>query len=447
MMDVKGASGNAGPLGILACAGPLPIEVAQAGVRQGRKVHIVAIDGFAGPGIAHFPHERVSLGQLGRMLSSFHRAGVAEIVIAGGMERPNLLALRIDWGFVRHLPTILALTRGGDDSVLRRIVRFFEAQGFAVVGASDVAPGLLARAGPLTRIAPGPDQQTALERAARLIEGLGSFDIGQAVVARPDGIVAIEGARGTDAMLGDLAPEGPGSGLAEGGVLVKLAKPGQEMRIDLPTIGPETVRRAEAAGLTGIAVGADAAIVLERERVVEMADAAGLFVLGLESRATFCNGTMNDAGADVVQGNMLRVAARRAPTPADRRDIAIGRRLLAEMRVHGAGAAAVVSREHVRAVSGRLPLPAMVATQARSQTWGRRAVKSRIGVLVIDGEVPAGERSGEALLDAPLFLAAMESRLAGIVLLGGIADAERRSQIEAWANEAGVFLMVLEGEP
>lgn len=446
MTKGRAPAGAARPLGILACAGPLPIEVAEAGIRQGRPVHIVAIDGFAGDAVARFPHERVSLGEVGRILASFRRAGVSEIVIAGAMVRPNLLELRIDWGFVANLPTVLALTKGGDDSVLRRIVRFFEGHGLVVVGAGEVAPELLAPSGPMTRAEPSPEAQRAITRGAALIAALGPFDIGQGVVVGEGGVIAVEGVRGTDAMLRDLGPGGAGERLARGGVLVKLAKPGQEMRIDLPTIGPETVRKATAAGLAGIAVGAGSAIVLERAELVALSNAADLFVVGLEPRGNRIDDAVEvepfgtEATADGLPDSPLVVAARRAPTPADRRDIGIGRRLMAVLRAHGAGIGAIVSREHVLAVAARLPLPAVVAALGRPASWGRRALLRRLGVLVIDGRRD-GAPPVAALLDAPLFRATLESGLAGVVLLGELPAGETGEAIRAWANEAGVFLM------
>ena len=437
---------KAGPLGILACGGPLPLEVAEAGRRQGRAIHIVAIDGFASPEVTRFPHETVSLGQLGRMLASFKRAGVAEMVIAGAMQRPNLLRLKVDWGFFRHLPKVLALTKGGDDSVLRRVIRFFEGEGLTVVGAGDVAPELLAPAGAIAARPPSLAQGEAMARAARLIAALGRYDMGQGVVAGPDGIVAVEGTRGTDAMLRDLGPGGVNEGLGRGAVLVKLAKPGQEMRIDLPTIGPETVRRADAAGLAGIGVGAGAAIVLERARLASEADAAGLFVIGLDAASVGASEAEPTAGIAPGEAGLdvavkLQVVARRAPTPADRRDIAIGRQLMGVVRAHGAGRAAIVSREHVLAVSGRLPLPAFVAAQGRPASWGRRAVRGRLGVVVVDGS------DLDQVLDAALFRAAMQSGIAGLVLLGPLPEGDRRREIVAWADEAGVFLMAAELRP
>lgn len=442
MTETMPAVGTPGPLGILACAGPLPLEVADAAQRQGRSVHIVAIEGFASGDVARFPHERVKLGQLGQLLASFERAGARELVIAGAMQRPDLLGLRIDWGFVRNLGTILSLTRGGDDSVLRRVIRFFEGQGFRVVGAGDVAPGLLAPEGMLGGQPPSSQHEAAIEQAARLIRMLGPFDVGQAAVATDRGIVAVEGARGTDAMLGDLGPGGLGAGLGQGGVLVKLAKPDQEMRIDLPTIGPETVRRAAAAGLAGIAVGAGRTIVLERARVIEATDAAGLFVAGLADAATPITG-----GTSAIQPmSALGIFGRRAPTPADRRDIAIGRSLMSRLEAEGAGNAALVSREHVLAISGAMPLATFLQAQGRPASWGRRTLRGRLGVLLLRPDAKsAAHVAGMSELDADLFRAALQAGIAGLVVLGSLPAGPRRAEIEGWAGEAGLFLMAEEG--
>lgn len=430
------------PLGILAGGGPLPVELAEAGSQHHRSIHIVAIEGFAGDEVARFPHEWVSIGQLGRMIASFRRAGVKEIVIAGALQRPNLIGLRIDWGFVRNLPTVLALTRGGDDSVLRRVVTFFERQGFKVVGAGDIAPDLLAPAGLMTQHGPSTESDAAVSRAAALIEAMGAFDIGQGVIACADGIIAVEGVQGTDAMLRDLGPGGVAAGRGRGGVLVKLAKPGQEMRIDLPTIGPETVRGAAAAGLAGIAVGARRAIVLERQLVAEAANQEGLFVMGLDGPASGISRSETRTGGLVgttTGVRMLQVAARRAPTPGERRDVAIGRQVLDVMRAHGAGHAAIVSREHVLAVSGTPALADFIASQGRTRTWGRRVLGHRRGVLVIDGQAGSGE--ADNVLDVTLFSAAKAVSLAGIVVLAPLPEGDQRTEILAWANEAGVFLM------
>jgi DUF1009 family protein len=232
-------------------------------------------------------------------------------------------------------------------------------------------------------------------------------------------------------------------------VLVKLAKPGQEMRIDLPTVGPETVRKAKVAGLAGIAIGAGAAIVLERGRFVAEADAAGLFVVGLEDQPgrVASSAETSASPASIMPGAaaapVLHVAARRAPTPGDRRDIAIGRSLMGVLREHGAGPVAIVSREHVLAVSGQLPLATFVAAQGRSASWGRRALWRRLGVLLVDASCLSPGAAVQAL-DATLLRAALESGLAGIVLLGKLPEGEPGEQLRAWADEARLFLMAEE---
>lgn len=406
-------------------------------------MHIVAFDGIAGAEVERYPHERVSLGQVGRLLASFRKNGVDEMVIAGAMQRPDLTRLRVDWGFFANLPTVYALTKGGDDSVLRRVVRFFEGHGFRVLGAGDVAPDLLATLGVMTDIGPDARALQAIDAAAAVIRAAGRFDVGQAAVASAERVIAVEGVRGTDAMLRDLGPGGIGAGLATGGVLVKLAKPTQELRMDLPAIGAETVRRAKAAGLAGIAVGAGKAIVLERDAMIAEARTAGLFVVGLADALAPSvepgpTGKAPESPAPPPLPAPLSLVGRRAPTPADRSDIQIGRHLIVTLSSYGAGGAVIVQREHVQAVAAALPLASWVSVQGRSGGWGRRALKNRLGVLVVDakGLVP------EQVLDVELFRAAQASGLAGIAWLGPLPqDADRRREIAAWADEAQVFLM------
>lgn len=427
------------PIGILACAGALPLEIARLATARGRRVHIIAIDGFADPAVKAYPHDWVGLGQLARLVASFRRAGCREMVIAGGMRRPDLLRLKPDWGLVRYFPTILSLTRGGDDSVLRRIVRFFESEGFVVRGAGEVAPELLASDHPLGSHVPSAPQRRAIDRASHAILALGAFDIGQAAVATPDRVIALEGARGTDAMLASLASQdGRREQLADA-VLVKLAKPGQELRIDLPTIGPRTVDGARAAGLSGIAVGHTQAITLEREVMIAAADAAGMFVTGIEPpEAATPPVDPRDPATMMAYAMTLRpltVMARRAPTPSERRDIAIGRRLMAVLAEHELGRAAVIARDHVLAVSASLPVPLMIASLGRDSQWGRRRFSKQIGILLLDTARDA------SLLDLAVFQAAADAKLAGIACLGAPLPSDRRDEIVGWANDGRMFLL------
>ncbi|MFV0295159.1 MAG: LpxI family protein [Hyphomicrobiaceae bacterium] len=445
-----GGEPDNGPLGILACAGQLPVEIARTTLGSGRAVHVVGIKGFVGEQIDEFSHERVGLGQVGRMLSSFHRAGVRQIVFAGAMQRPNLLSLRVDGGFFKALPTVLSLTRGGDDNVLRRVVKFFEKEGLQVVGVGDVAPALLAPEGRFSARALLEQETRALARARRLLAALGPFDIGQAVVATENTIAAVEGVRGTDAMLSDLGPGGIGAGVANGGVLLKLAKPGQEMRIDLPTIGRETVRLAHAAGIKAIGLGAGAAIVLDRERVAHDADEAGIALVGMPTgeggtapESDRRKGVEGGHDTPETDGLVADIVARRTPTPADRRDIHIARAVLHQLVSQNAGQAVIICREHVLGIAAALPLVPFVGLQKASASWGRRFFSRRLGVLIVDlRDVPRDQVVTDGgPISRELCQAAKSAGLAGIAILGGIDGDDARLSAAAWANEAELFLM------
>jgi DUF1009 family protein len=448
-----GALADRSPLGILAAGGDLPVDIAKAARAAGRPVHIIALAGIAGDAVSAFPHDWSSLGQLGRIIGCLHRAGCRDLVIAGAMQRPDLLKLRIDLGFIRHLPTVVRLTQGGDDSVLRKVVRFFEGQGFTVVGLADVAPHLLAPEGVLGAISVSAAGEAAIRRGERLMGRLGAFDIGQAIVATADRIVAVEGGTGTDAMLRELGPGSPGDGLGRGGVLLKLAKPSQELRVDLPTIGPVTIERAAAAGLAGIAVSAGAATIMDRAATVRAADAAGIALVGVPGhsgeRPASVTRAPHHGGDAPALPQPLAVLSKRAPTPGERADLALARELLAVLAAEGAGRAAVIANLHVLAVEADLALARVLAPLGGRRHWGLRAVRGRIGILALDRrQEPAGAEGATRLppvpLDPALFTAVRDARLAGVACFGAEIPAGERGEIVAWANEAQVFLM---GEP
>jgi DUF1009 family protein len=413
--------GTRPPLAVLACAGPLPIEVAEAAVRAGRAVFVVGIDGFAGDEIARFPHARVNIGQIGAMLAAWRKAGCRDLVIAGAMRRPNLLRIKVDGGFFRAIGTALSLTRGGDDSILRRIIRFFEREGLRVVGPQEVAPHLLAGPGPLARHVPEPASLQAIERASAVLADLGRFDVGQAAIATADRLIALEGVGGTDGLLRSAG------GPARGGVLVKMPKPSQEMRIDLPTIGPETLRRAAEAGLAGIAISAGQSLVLERDEVARLADEAGLFVTGL---APFAERPVERLAADSPLSELL---GRPRPRTREARDIAIGAELLDTLAPHAAGQAVVVSGEHVLAIDCANGPIAMLARLERGSHWGLRVVRKRIGVLVL-------RSSALRTNDGAAIVAAVDAAgLAGIALAGKAAGHE--PSLTAALGARGLFLV------
>ncbi len=266
-------------LGVLAGGGQLPVRVIAACRGAGRPVFVVAFQGFTDPAVVTgVSHAWMPLEKVGAILRRLHDEGVAEVVLAGPVRRPgSLFTLRPD---LRGFGLLLRMLRrwGGDDHVLSQVVQEIERDGFRVVGAEDVAPELLMPDGPIGRLTPDGKQQTSIAAGVAAARELGRRDRGQAVLVADGVVVSREGPGGTTAMLGAAAF----ARSASGGVLVKIAKPGQERRVDLPSVGVDTVAQSAAAGLAGIALEANGSLVIGREDVARAADAAGLFVIGID---------------------------------------------------------------------------------------------------------------------------------------------------------------------
>jgi DUF1009 family protein len=267
---------TASRLGIIAGGGDLPWKLADHATSLGRGVFVLALSGFADPELQKkYGGVEAAMGEIGKGIRVLKEAGCREIVFAGKISRPDLSSLKFDLKGASLLPDLVAAGKGGD-ALLRVVLNAFERAGFTVIGADDVLDTLVAPAGPLGKHAPKAEDWVDLRAAAAAAAEVGGKDVGQGAVGRGGVVVASEAEDGTDAMLRRVAESGRGSG----GVLVKRPKPQQERRIDLPTIGTQTVVRAHAAGLAGIAVEAGAALVMNREELAKEADRLGLFVYG-----------------------------------------------------------------------------------------------------------------------------------------------------------------------
>ena len=276
----QGAKGRT-TLGIIAGGGPLPGRVAAAAKAAGRDVFILGLEGFADPAVLRpWPHLINRVGAAGKTLHALRAHGCQDIVMIGPVRRPSFLDLRPDVEGTRILARIGRAAFAGDDGLLAAIIKVLAEEGFRVIGAHEVMREVLAPAGLLTRAAPDAMALSDIERGIAVARLLGDADIGQGCVVQQGLVLAVEAVEGTDAMLaraGALRIDGAG------GVLVKLCKPNQDRRADLPTIGLNTVRNAAAAGLRGVAFEAQATILAEREATLAAADSAGLFLLGLEA--------------------------------------------------------------------------------------------------------------------------------------------------------------------
>lgn len=273
---------TASPIGILAGSGSLPVDGAAALTARGGSVYVVRVEPSADAALRAYPHTNVNWAQLGRAIAAFKAAGVKDVVMLGATGRPSFRNARPDWGFIRALPSVLKLLNaGGDDAVLRGLIGLFERNGLRIASVADVAPELLVDDATLTKQTPSAVDDADIARGFALVRALGKYDIGQGVVIESGRIAAIEAAEGTDRMLMRLAAcRSADAPLSRSGVLVKRPKPGQDLRVDLPTIGASTLRNAGAAGLAGVAVMAGQVIAAERDEMITEADSAGLFIAG-----------------------------------------------------------------------------------------------------------------------------------------------------------------------
>lgn len=276
-------------VGIIAGGGRLPTDVANGLSEQGHKPFILMVQGEALPesGLGQFEHEVLSLENIGSLVGILKRRGITHVVLAGEIKRrPRLGAMRFNLGLLAVVPLVVSALARGDDGLLKVVVRGLEVRGFIVVGAHQIVPNLTAEEGALTRLAPSRADWKDIEAAHEAAIAIGMLDIGQGAVAIGGRAIALEGIEGTDGLLArvrELRGHGRLAG-KKGGVLVKCAKPGQELRVDLPSIGLQTVEGAHAAGLAGIAVEAGRSLVLDSAAVIARADALGLFVVGLPAK-------------------------------------------------------------------------------------------------------------------------------------------------------------------
>ena len=273
-----------GVLGLIAGAGDLPIEVAQACTRAGRPVFVIRLKGMADPALDAFPGSDVGLVEFGRCLKALHRAGCDRVAFAGVVRRPDFASLKPDLQALKHLPGVVSAARHGDDALLRAVLAVFEKEGFTIESVQDLATGLVLPAGPFGRLTPGPEHQDDMAQALRVAREIGRLDIGQAVVVCDGVVLAVEAQEGTDALLARVAalPSAlRGSPEQRRGVLAKAPKPTQDRRVDLPTAGLATVERAAQAGLAGIVGEAGGLLIVGGSQVRDAVDRLGLFVFGL----------------------------------------------------------------------------------------------------------------------------------------------------------------------
>ncbi len=271
-------------LGIIAGGGDLPRAVAQSARESGRDVFVVSLTGESNDWTAQFPREEVSLGEMGKALRALAANKCTEVLFAGRVGRPRFTELRLDTKGALVMPRLAAAALKGDDALLRGVVDIFEKEGYRVLSIAEAAPSLVLGEGPIGKHRPSGEALADIAKGFEVIARMGELDIGQATAVCEGLVLAVEAAEGTDAMLkriADLPDRLRGKPGKPRGVLVKAPKPIQDRKTDLPVIGIETISNTIAAGLGGIAVEANGALIVDRADVIRAADAAGLFMVGI----------------------------------------------------------------------------------------------------------------------------------------------------------------------
>lgn len=266
------------PLGIVAGNGRFPIEIAENARALGMRVVAVALKGEADPRIEALSERCtwVSVGQLGKIISSLLKAGVKQVAFAGGVTRINFVAgFRLDWKAIRMVSRLRSLN---DDSLLRGIINEIEGAGMQVIAPSILLAESVPKPGPITQRTLTQSELDDAVLGWEAARAIGNLDIGQSVVVRNRTVVAVEAVEGTDATI-----TRAGSVRGNGGVLVKLAKPIQDLRIDLPAIGVKTIELMHQSRLTAVVIEAGRSIILDPQAVLECALKYQIALVAVES--------------------------------------------------------------------------------------------------------------------------------------------------------------------
>ncbi|MEI6573616.1 MAG: UDP-2,3-diacylglucosamine diphosphatase LpxI [Alphaproteobacteria bacterium] len=273
-------------IAIIAGSGAFPFEIAYSLKENGQTPFLLCLRGFVGrdDSLHEFDHAYADMLDPQKILALLREKDIKRVILAGGVSRPGPMALLSIYSFFRNRDELKRIVSGGDDRILRGVIRLLEENNFAVIGVNEAAPKLLTNEGLLGSIKDTPSSNADIDMALSCLRMMSPYDIGQGVVVAQGRVLAVEGPEGTDEMLDRvrIMQKNRRVILEDGtAILVKASKQGQDHRVDLPAIGPRTIKNAKAAGLAGIAIAAGEVIIVNRNDTIKDADRAGLFVKGV----------------------------------------------------------------------------------------------------------------------------------------------------------------------
>lgn len=270
-------------VGLIAGGGELPKNVVQAAQQDGHDISVIALKDFA-QASDYEGAQSLGVAEYGKMTKILKKAKVTHVCFAGVVKRPDFKKLKPDLKAMFHIGGAMKAARQGDDALMRYLLELFEKEGFEVIAPQEICKSLLLPEGILGAIPLTEGHKEDAKLACETASKIGALDIGQGAVVCQGVVLAVEAQEGTDAMLkrvAELPSEIRGSVTERKGVLAKMVKPTQETRVDLPTIGPTTIKNVAAAGLVGVVAEAGRAFIINKEEVIALADAAGIFIAGL----------------------------------------------------------------------------------------------------------------------------------------------------------------------
>lgn len=293
-------------VGLIAGSGQFPLLFAQAARQTGVQVVAVGFEGETDAGLAAFVDElhMLKLGQLNRLIKAFQKAGVTRVAMAGAINKTKIYSrLRPDW---RAIKLIHRLRKKNDDFLLRAVAEELEAEGISIESSTLFLPSLLAPEGILTRRKPNQRELLDIEFGWEMAKGIGRLDIGQCLVVKDQSVLAVEGIDGTDATIlrgGRLCKKGA--------VVIKVCKPNQDLRFDIPAVGLTTIETMEQVHGAVLVFEADKSLIFDRDRMIDAANAAGICIVSRRSDGV----TAADEGKDERPSGVFEVAERERPTP------------------------------------------------------------------------------------------------------------------------------------
>ena len=287
-MDHNERSATGRRLGIVAGWGNFPVELAQTARANGRDVYVAGIKKHADEKLKPLATEYAEFGvaKLGAQMRFFRRHGVHEVLLAGKLFKDRILLHGLGW--IGHLPDwtclktlsksfVTARADQRDDTILSAVVGAFQAQGMHILASSDIAPQLMAEEGVLTQRAPNRRENLDMQFGWSIARHMGQLDIGQSIIVRDRTVLGVEAIEGTDALIARMAVVCPRGGFT----LIKVAKPQQDMRFDVPTIGLRTVEQLHRAGGTAMAIEAGKTIFVDREATLRRANQLGIAIASM----------------------------------------------------------------------------------------------------------------------------------------------------------------------